>query len=225
MIALLMLAWLLIYHGFLLWLSLRFKSKPWRWYWFTTVLVIGFCIAWIDQLYIRYVVIGHYCEVNKDKLGFHEYAPAVVKADQITWVQRGKEGNEGNAKPLTRSEIQRKKFEEDGYQVAISNVVTCMLPESRAPNSCLVSGYSLVEKQKSLGLGRWHFAGTYTRQMYFNNTLVREGTTYAWSGSAFFRQLTGLEIPIAYSGLRCGGDWNDSDGLGSEKNWAILIEE
>jgi hypothetical protein len=223
MILLLLIFWVLIYHGFVLWLALRFKSKPWRWYWFSTVLVVGLGIAWIDQLYIRFVVIDGYCEADKKRLGFREYAPAVVKASQVTWLG-GEEKSGTNEMPRISQGIQKQGFEQDDYTAKKSNILECKKIDSKSA-PCLIQGHMFVEKYKFFTFMGWHFATRNDRQLVREDRVLKESLNYAWSGSTFFRKSTGLEIPVLYSELQCGGDWNDVGGIGAAKNWIVTVEE
>lgn len=225
MILLLLIFWFLLYHGFVLWLALRFKTKPWRWYWFGAVITIGLTVAWFDQFYIRYVVIGHYCEKDKDQLGFHEYEPAVVKADKVTWLWQWSEtGPPYSGPPRTHSGIQKKEFEQDGFYVKTDNVMTCK-KENGDLFACLVDGYLEVEKYKPLDILSWHFAGHTISQLVREDAVVREVSSYEWWGSAFFRFFPGLNIPIFYDQEICGMSQNEINSIGSPYNFRIKVVE
>lgn len=220
---LLLIFWFLIYHGFVFWLALRFKTKPWRWVWFSAVLTIGLTVAWFDQFYIRYVVIGHYCEMDKDKLGFHEYEPAVVKADKVTLLWQWSEtGPAYQGPPRTHPGIQRKDFERDGYHVKTDNMMTCQKVNGDI-FACLVDGYAIVKKYERKPFSGLLFAGHNIHQLMREDAVVRQVANYGWSGSAFFHFFTGLNIPISYDYEICGVDGNEINRIGSRYNFRIKV--
>lgn len=193
MILLLLLAWFLLYHGFVLWLALRFKNKPWRWYWFGAVLVIGLGAAWIDALYVRLVVINGYC-AQQDKIGGFDYQPAIATRRDVTWLDtpeaKGAMSNSNVSSSLSFN----------------PNILYCIDAKNRRNGSCLAKGYRFEDQTTRLLFGVWESR----LQLWRNQTLIRERVQLGWDEQWFFRVIGlhsgGMALGMVYDGkFECMG--------------------
>jgi hypothetical protein len=193
MIALLLLAWVLVYHGFVLWLALRFKNKPWRWYWFATVLVVGWGVAWVDAIYTRLVVIDGYC-ASQDNIGGFDYQPAIAVSRDVTWL------DSVEAKKTT-------PYASDSSPWLFNpKILYCIDEKDGRRGNCTVDEFRYEHHATKLIFGAWQSR----QQLWKGQTLMRERVGFQWNEQWFFRVIGfnrhGMALGMLYDGkFECSG--------------------
>lgn len=214
----LVLGWLALYHGALLWLALRFKDKSWRWWWFGAVMTVGLGIAWFDQFYLRFIVEPKYCEANKEKLGFRQLTPLSLKQDQVVWLYPV---SSAMNQPQVHPQIVRSVTQSDERNAFTTNAATCRKPDTGDKWICLVPKLKVEQTIDGIYFLGIRFATKLHRQMRINDEVIRQALVIYWPGSRFFG-IFKIDVPVLTAGTGCGGKWED---VAMGPQWVVQIDE
>ncbi len=189
----LVLGWFALYHGALLWLALRFKDKPWRWWWFGGVLAIGLVFGWFDQVFISTRLERDWCQ--RAEIGFKELVPAKPTVQEVTWLPLNDRG--ADVSPAARVQIAENRFIADGAEVMTTNRMYCKQEHGSRRGPCLVAGYLYKKESRDIHIFGRFIAKRERFLLLKNGEVLRDSINYRW-GQGWFMEVFFSRVPNRY---------------------------